>query len=250
MYPATISDKELVAVGGTTLTKNSSARGWTDTVWVNSGSGCSEYETKAEWQTVAGCEKRLTNDVSIVAENVFAYDSYETTEKPWITMAGTSIGAPLIAGILAHASKEVRENPNKAFYKDLEEGIGTVIDVTSGNNNPLSAMCTYKYECEAETGEDGNSIKGYDGPTGVGVPTGPPTLAKWSKQTLPSTGDGYLESMACSSTTACTAVGVQSNKTLAERWNGGAWSVETTPNQSEPDGLRACRALAPVHAPQ
>jgi hypothetical protein len=59
----------------------------------------------------------------------------------------------------------------------------------------------------------------------------------WSIQTTPNPGRGFLPSLggvSCSSATACTAVGDSSqtsnNKTLAEAWNGTAWSVQTTPN--------------------
>jgi hypothetical protein len=45
-----------------------------------------------------------------------------------------------------------------------------------------------------------------------------------------------LESVSCSSPTACTAVGQSDNKngtvTLAEGWNGSDWTIQTTPNPS------------------
>jgi subtilase family serine protease len=39
-YPA--SGKGVTAVGGTSLTRDTSARGWTETVWNSAGSGCSQ----------------------------------------------------------------------------------------------------------------------------------------------------------------------------------------------------------------
>ena len=60
-------------------------------------------------------------------------------------------------------------------------------------------------------------------------PTGPrPTGSK----------DSYLQSVSCSSATACTAVGYygttisydpEADVTLAERWNGKSWAVQPTP---------------------
>jgi hypothetical protein len=59
----------------------------------------------------------------------------------------------------------------------------------------------------------------------------------WSIQALPNpTGarSGGLDGVSCTSATACTAVGGFANSatgfTLAERWNGTSWSVQSTPN--------------------
>ncbi len=62
----------------------------------------------------------------------------------------------------------------------------------------------------------------------------------WSLQATPNPGkevSRFLDGMSCSSRTACTAVGYYRNEekhlaTLAERWNGTSWSVQTTPNPS------------------
>src|SRR3954469_6351205 len=42
-YPA--ASRYLTAVGGTSLTRNSSTRGWTESAWSGAGSGCSAYDT-------------------------------------------------------------------------------------------------------------------------------------------------------------------------------------------------------------
>jgi hypothetical protein len=91
---------------------------------------------------------------------------------------------------------------------------------------------------------------GYDttSTTGTG---GDVTLAErwngtaWSVQTTPSPSadpGSYLSAVSCPSASSCTAVGHTSNYatetwvTLAERWNGTAWSVQATPNPSSADG--------------
>ena len=55
----------------------------------------------------------------------------------------------------------------------------------------------------------------------------------WSLQTAPNpAGGGRLDAVACSATTTCTAVGEVaglSPSSLAERWNGTAWTVQATP---------------------
>ncbi|MEO6472983.1 MAG: hypothetical protein ABIR57_13410, partial [Aeromicrobium sp.] len=57
-------------------------------------------------------------------------------------------------------------------------------------------------------------------------------------QTTPNpigTTDSQLNGVSCTSATACTAAGFHNassggSKTLAERWNGTKWTIQTTPN--------------------
>jgi hypothetical protein len=63
---------------------------------------------------------------------------------------------------------------------------------------------------------------------------------EWVIQTTPSPSgakESRLRDVSCSSSTACTAVGNYTNSsgtvvTLAERWNGTEWTVQSTPNPS------------------
>ncbi len=45
-----------------------------------------------------------------------------------------------------------------------------------------------------------------------------------------------LEDVACSAETVCTAVGHHAEGTLAMRWNGTSWTIQTTPNPSGGEG--------------
>lgn len=82
-YPAV--SPYVTSVGGTSLVRDTSARGWSETVWrdasegTGSGSGCSAYEPKPAFQQDVGCAHRTTADVSAVADpatGVAVYDSY------------------------------------------------------------------------------------------------------------------------------------------------------------------------------
>ena len=76
-YPAT--SKYVLAVGGTSLTKSSSARGWSETAWSSGGAGCSAYIAKPGYQKDSACAKRMEADVSAVADpntGVATYDTY------------------------------------------------------------------------------------------------------------------------------------------------------------------------------
>jgi hypothetical protein len=52
----------------------------------------------------------------------------------------------------------------------------------------------------------------------------------WTALSMPSVPGGLLRDVSCTSLTSCTAVGRQGSGTLAERWDGTQWSVQTTPN--------------------
>ena len=74
----------------------------------------------------------------------------------------------------------------------------------------------------------------------------------WATQTTPNpSGAEYsgLSGVSCTTASACTAVGYYDNSagtgvTLAERWNGTIWAIQTTPTLPalNPAGCRGCRA--------
>ncbi len=65
---------------------------------------------------------------------------------------------------------------------------------------------------------------------------------RWSIQTIPNPTGATLNGVSCTSDLACTAVGGFADSTgpgaggltLAERWNGTRWSIQTTPNPAGP----------------
>ncbi|MFJ4205013.1 peptidase S8 [Streptomyces sviceus] len=161
-YPA--ASKYVTSVGGTALSKSSTSRGWTESVWNTSstegtGSGCSSYDAKPSWQTDTGCTKRMISDVSAVADpatGVSVYDSYGVTAG-WYTFGGTSASAPIIAAVYALAGTPGSSDyPAKYPYAHPS----ALNDVTSGTNG----SCSTSYFCTATSG--------YDGPTGWGTPEG------------------------------------------------------------------------------
>ncbi|MFF7645339.1 peptidase S8 [Streptomyces canus] len=162
-YPA--ASKYVTSVGGTALSKSSTSRGWTESVWNTSstegtGSGCSSYDAKPSWQTDTGCTKRMIADVSAVADpatGVSVYDSYGSDGTGWNTYGGTSASAPIIASVYALAGTPGSSDyPAQYPYADTS----ALNDVTSGSNG----SCSTSYFCTATSG--------YDGPTGLGTPEG------------------------------------------------------------------------------
>src|SRR6266545_2083922 len=156
-FPA--SSQYVTAVGGTRLTRSSNARGWTESVWSGTGSGCSRVFPKPSWQTDGGCSGRTVADVSAVADpatGVAMYHTFGVRGGPWFKAGGTSVSAPIIAGVYALAG-----NAGSVRYGSFPYShTGALHDVTSGANG----SCGGSYLCTA--------MRGYDGPSGLGTPNG------------------------------------------------------------------------------
>ncbi len=156
-YPA--ASQYVTAVGGTSLTKDSSSRGWSEAAWDGAGSGCSGFDAKPAWQTdVTGCDKRGEADVSAVADpatGVAVYDTYQ--QSGWMVVGGTSASAPIIAGVYADAGTPGASDFPASYPWKAAGGLN---DVTTGSNG----SCGTQQWCNAGTG--------WDGPTGLGTPNG------------------------------------------------------------------------------
>jgi hypothetical protein len=148
----------VTAVGGTSLFRSSDARGFRETAWGGAGSGCAYYGHKPRWQTDTGCARRSFADVAAVADpatGVTVYDSFKA-DVGFEVFGGTSVSAPIIAGVYALAG-------NGATLKDARRAYthsSALFDITQGNNG----TCAAAYLCHAGPG--------YDGPTGLGTPNG------------------------------------------------------------------------------
>jgi subtilisin family serine protease len=87
---------------------------------------------------------------------------YTKTYGGWVTVAGTSISAPLVAGVYGLAGNASTIPPGYAYAHAR-----SLFDVTAGNNalfGTPAATCGNDYMCVAK--------KGYDAPTGMGTPDG------------------------------------------------------------------------------
>ncbi|HEY3811606.1 MAG TPA: S53 family peptidase [Caulobacteraceae bacterium] len=154
-FPA--SSPHVTAVGGTHLVRTSGGRGWSETTWVDGGSGCSTVYAKPSWQHDTLCSKRMEADVSAVADpntGVAVFGPTGGVASGWMVFGGTSVAAPLVAGVYG-------VNGGSVNYGSNPYGATTALnDVTSGSNG----SCGGTYFCTAGAG--------YDGPTGLGTPNG------------------------------------------------------------------------------
>lgn len=176
-WPA--ASRFVTAVGGTTLKPAANARGWSETAWKGSGSGCSQYERKPSWQRDLGCARRTVADVAAVADpntGVAVYNTYRSCGggalcgvllglgladggDGWVQVGGTSASAPIVAGIYALAGRTASARGASSLYANLYRRPGAFFDVRGGANGRCGTyLCT--------------GVAGYDGPTGHGTPNG------------------------------------------------------------------------------
>ncbi|HTT97748.1 MAG TPA: hypothetical protein VMF58_06830 [Rhizomicrobium sp.] len=151
-FPA--SSPYVTAVGGTHLVPDGSARGWAETAF---GSGaCTTYK-KPKWQSDIGCANRTVVDVAAVADpatGVAVYGPNNAGHGTWLEFGGTSVGAPIIAGVYGANGGTVKYGSDPYAHAEA------LFDITSGG----SGSCDPDYLC--------NAGPGYDGPTGTGTPNG------------------------------------------------------------------------------
>ncbi len=103
-YPS--ASPNVLSVGGTSLSLTSSGIYQSETAWFYSGGSYSPYEPEPFYQrTVQSTGQRATPDVAFDANSSTGVEIYETSPRSrrgsWQVSAGTSLGAPAWAGIIA-----------------------------------------------------------------------------------------------------------------------------------------------------
>ena len=132
---------------------------WLETAWSGAGSGCSTVVPKPSWQPGTTCARRGTADIAADADpesGILTYDTYGTskdTDDGWMVAGGTSLAAPLVAGMLVRSGHAAAYSSAQPLYANA----GAFWDVTGGSNGDCGTAL-----CDAGTG--------YDGPTGLGSP--------------------------------------------------------------------------------
>jgi subtilase family protein len=150
----------VIAIGGTSLTRDTSARGWTEQVWGGAGSGCSAWHDKPSWQHDPNCQMRTTADISAVADpqtGVAVYDTFGIpADQAWLILGGTSVSSPFLAGVIASTGNPAKVTAQRLYGKPAS----AYNDVVGGSNG----FCGDDYLC--------TGLPGYDAPSGLGTPKG------------------------------------------------------------------------------
>ncbi len=162
-WPADIP--QVVAVAGTTLNLNSNNTYNSESVWIDSGGGCSNYYSAPSWQTslsdwsTNGCgQYRSFGDISADANpNTGEAVNVDGT---WYLIGGTSLATPIIAGIygLSSGIASASSPPVQNLY--LNNSAINFHNITTGND------CTSagQLHCTATIG--------FNTPSGLGSPNG------------------------------------------------------------------------------
>jgi subtilase family serine protease len=149
-YPGTSA--YVIAVGGTSLTKTTGGRGWTETAWSSGGSACSLSIPKPAYQTGTQCQYKATTDIAAVGDPNTGVAVFNQANGGWGVIGGTSASAPLMAAIFVATG-----NGAQTSGSFVMQNASKLYDVTSGTNGNCGTVL-----CRAGTG--------WDGPTGYGTP--------------------------------------------------------------------------------
>ncbi|WP_335984183.1 S53 family peptidase [Streptomyces sp. CA2R106] len=174
-YPADLTS--VIAVGGTSLTRSDTSRGWTETAWgptqrpSGAGASCSAHVDKPSWQHDTACPGRTVSDVSAVADPYTGLAIYDSTPDladglpgGWLHAGGTSAATPLVAAmyVMAGPAAGIKDASGLYTHRDLlNDAAGGASASIPGNGQECP---TTSYLC--------TSLPGYDGPTGLGTPNG------------------------------------------------------------------------------
>src|SRR5262249_51161247 len=131
------SNANIVAVGGTTLTRDTTtARGWTEAAWASGGSGCASVEPKPAYQQGirTGCTTRRTADISADADPASGLGIYNSTAVGgWAQYGGTSLSSPLVAAMYALAGTPT-PGTYPVTYPYADTNAADISDVTTGSD--------------------------------------------------------------------------------------------------------------------
>ncbi|HVX53248.1 hypothetical protein [Nocardioides sp.] len=154
LFPA--SAPNVIAAGGTTVWRSGS--GWQQTAWSGSGSGCSPVAALPLSQSMpagaaTACDgHRAVSDLAALADPNTGMMFYRAGS--WWSAGGTSLAAPIIASLYALAGNHT--SPMSIYQNDASG----FVDVASGS----TGSCSPSVLC--------NAGPGWDGPTGLGSPSG------------------------------------------------------------------------------
>ena len=215
------------------------AQGWNGTLWTAQAGGSSGELHAVSCTSATACTGVGWDGVlDVLIAQRWDGTTWTTTQnsRPAGTQNVSLNGVSCTSPTACTAVGTYYENSAGAMRTLAERWDGTswTIQTTPnpGVHNELrGVLCTSATACiavgDANRGDGTNGlVERWDGTT-------------WTVQATPNpTGSGQnreLDGVSCTSTTACTAVGndfdgsTETFKTLAERWNGTAWTVQPTP---------------------
>ena len=146
IYPS--ASPNVVAVGGTSLFFGSGGSYSSESGWSGSGGGLSSIQSQPTYQSgivTQSSTQRAVPDIAMDADpntGVPIYDTYDNSPStPWATYGGTSLAAPLWAGVIAIANQgrvqygeSTLDGPSGTLPKLYQLPASNYHDITTGNN--------------------------------------------------------------------------------------------------------------------
>jgi len=148
-WPA--SSPYVIGVGGTHVSLSSNGSFSKETAWEGSGGGVSAYEKEPAFQSNYSIPKaggmRAIPDVSYDADPASGFPVYRNGK--WLTVGGTSAGAPQWAAIAALGNVDIKQ-----VYADKSGSDASKYfrDITSGENGDCGYICIARSHYDYVTG--------------------------------------------------------------------------------------------------
>ncbi len=164
-WPAALAN--VLAVGGTQLAQSGST--YSESAWDGAGAGCATTTPKPKWQHDPLCNGKTIADISAEAGCTPGVAEYIGLYGGWIDVCGTSVAAPLTAGIAALAGHTDKLTHGGRTFWDLSKRKRQkdLYAITSGSDGNCG-----DYLCEAGLSKNDGGYKKYSGPAGWGSPNG------------------------------------------------------------------------------
>jgi len=163
-WPAALAN--VLAVGGTQLSQSGST--FSESAWDGAGAGCATTTPKPKWQHDPDCAGKTISDISAEAGCSPGVAEYIGSYGGWTDVCGTSVAAPLTAGIVGLVDNPSHFTGGETFWKlSAKKHKKELNQITSGSDGNCS-----DYLCKAGLSKKDGGYKKYSGPTGWGTPNG------------------------------------------------------------------------------
>jgi subtilase family serine protease len=168
------SSTNVLSIGGTSLSLNSNNNTRSsEKVWSFSGCGYSKSFTKPAYQpTLVNNNLRVTPDICCVADS--KPGCYVVINLKYYSMGGTSLSAPIYAGILSLITQN-RLNKRKGTFTSVANKTNSIQPILY---NLANTNCYYDIT-QGSSGQTSSSV-GFDAASGLGVLNFPNIIPKLS----------------------------------------------------------------------
>ncbi len=250
-YPAL--SPNVVAVGGTALSIDSSGNYLGESAWSDGGGGISQFESQPSYQVgnVNGFSSthRTVPDVSMDADpntGVYVYDSYS---GGWFQVGGTSLSSPMFAGLVAIANQG-RALDGQSSLNGVSQTLPTLYslpqsdfhDVTTGSNGTYSATAGYDLVTGRGTPIANLLVPALAGYTGS-QPTSPPTISGPSSASVSENGSLAFSSAGADGISLSDSQAGSNSDTLALSVTNGTLTLASTSGLTIVSGANGSSAI-------